>query len=117
MEQLHVLDLFQGVATLVRGFEADPMMSLGRVLLIALGLLLIYLGRKGVLEALLMVSGNDAANALARAAGGVDATLAAMNATAEDIGAFDTVAGTPSGLDVGDPLRAARPACQCLRRA
>jgi D-alanyl-D-alanine carboxypeptidase (penicillin-binding protein 5/6) len=51
-------------------------------------------------RALVMQSGNDAANALARAAGGVGATLQAMNATAERIGAFDTVAGTPSGLDV-----------------
>ena len=51
-------------------------------------------------RALVMQSGNDAANALARAAGGVDATLAAMNATAARIGAYDTVAGTPSGLDV-----------------
>jgi D-alanyl-D-alanine carboxypeptidase (penicillin-binding protein 5/6) len=30
----------------------------------------------------------------------VDATLAAMNAKAVQLGAFDTVAGTPSGLDV-----------------
>jgi D-alanyl-D-alanine carboxypeptidase (penicillin-binding protein 5/6) len=51
-------------------------------------------------RALVMQSGNDAANALTRAAGGVDATLAAMNAAAARIGAFDTVAGTPSGLDV-----------------
>jgi D-alanyl-D-alanine carboxypeptidase (penicillin-binding protein 5/6) len=51
-------------------------------------------------RALVMQSGNDAANALARAAGGVGVTLQAMNATAERIGAFDTVAGTPSGLDV-----------------
>jgi D-alanyl-D-alanine carboxypeptidase (penicillin-binding protein 5/6) len=51
-------------------------------------------------RALVMQSGNDAANALARAAGGVAPTLAAMNATAARIGAFDTVAGTPSGLDV-----------------
>ena len=49
---------------------------------------------------LVLQSGNDAANALARAAGGTAATLAAMNETAEAIGAFDTVAGTPSGLDV-----------------
>jgi serine-type D-Ala-D-Ala carboxypeptidase (penicillin-binding protein 5/6) len=51
-------------------------------------------------EALMMQSGNDAANALARAAGGVAETLEAMNETAEGIGAHDTVAGTPSGLDV-----------------
>jgi serine-type D-Ala-D-Ala carboxypeptidase (penicillin-binding protein 5/6) len=51
-------------------------------------------------QALILQSGNDAANALARAAGGTEATLAAMNETAERIGAYDTVAGTPSGLDV-----------------
>ena len=51
-------------------------------------------------EALVLQSGNDAAQALARAAGGVATTVAAMNETAEDLGAFDTVAGTPSGLDV-----------------
>jgi D-alanyl-D-alanine carboxypeptidase (penicillin-binding protein 5/6) len=51
-------------------------------------------------EALILQSGNDAANALARAAGGTEATLRAMNETAERIGAYDTVAGTPSGLDM-----------------
>jgi D-alanyl-D-alanine carboxypeptidase (penicillin-binding protein 5/6) len=51
-------------------------------------------------QGLMLQSGNDAANALARAAGGVAATVEAMNETAEAIGAFDTVAGTPSGLDV-----------------
>jgi len=50
-------------------------------------------------QSMLMVSGNDAANALARAAGGVPATLAAMNAAAERLQAFDTHAATPSGLD------------------
>jgi serine-type D-Ala-D-Ala carboxypeptidase (penicillin-binding protein 5/6) len=51
-------------------------------------------------EALIMQSGNDAANALARAAGGTAKTVQLMNRTAEAIGAHDTVAGTPSGLDV-----------------
>jgi D-alanyl-D-alanine carboxypeptidase (penicillin-binding protein 5/6) len=50
-------------------------------------------------ESLMLASGNDAANALARAAGGQARTVAAMNETAEELGAFDTVAGTPSGLD------------------
>jgi D-alanyl-D-alanine carboxypeptidase (penicillin-binding protein 5/6) len=50
-------------------------------------------------EALMLASGNDAANALARAAGGQARTLEAMNGTAAALGAFDTVAGTPSGLD------------------
>jgi D-alanyl-D-alanine carboxypeptidase (penicillin-binding protein 5/6) len=51
-------------------------------------------------QALMMQSGNDAANALARTAGGVETTVAAMNETAEHLGAFDTVAGSPSGLDI-----------------
>jgi D-alanyl-D-alanine carboxypeptidase (penicillin-binding protein 5/6) len=51
-------------------------------------------------QALILQSGNDAANALARTAGGVAATVAAMNDEADSIGAYDTVAGTPSGLDV-----------------
>jgi D-alanyl-D-alanine carboxypeptidase (penicillin-binding protein 5/6) len=51
-------------------------------------------------QALILQSGNDAANALARAAGGAELTVEAMNETAEGLGAYDTVAGTPSGLDV-----------------
>ena len=49
--------------------------------------------------ALLSVSGNDAAMALASAAGGLDPTLAAMTATARELHADDTVVRTPSGLD------------------
>jgi D-alanyl-D-alanine carboxypeptidase (penicillin-binding protein 5/6) len=53
---------------------------------------------------LLLNSGNDAANALARMAGGggvdgVARTVAAMNDEARRIGAFQTHAVTPSGLD------------------
>lgn len=51
-------------------------------------------------QGLVLQSGNDAANALARTAGGVAETVEAMNETAQDLGAFDTVAGSPSGLDV-----------------
>ena len=45
------------------------------------------------------MSGNDAANALANAGGGVPETVAAMNATARELGALDTTAVNPSGLD------------------
>jgi D-alanyl-D-alanine carboxypeptidase (penicillin-binding protein 5/6) len=51
---------------------------------------------------LLLNSGNDAANALARIGGGkggLPATVAAMNAEAERLGALQTHAVTPSGLD------------------
>jgi D-alanyl-D-alanine carboxypeptidase (penicillin-binding protein 5/6) len=51
-------------------------------------------------EGLMLASGNDAANALARRAGGVASTVEAMNDKAWELGAFDTVVGTPSGLDV-----------------
>jgi len=51
------------------------------------------------LQGLLMVSGNDAAYALARGNHSVAVTLKAMNATAADLNATDTVAKDPSGLD------------------
>lgn len=50
-------------------------------------------------KALMLVSGNDCAMALAEANGGVAKTLQDMNAEAQRLQAFDTVAKTPSGLD------------------
>jgi D-alanyl-D-alanine carboxypeptidase (penicillin-binding protein 5/6) len=50
-------------------------------------------------QSLLMMSGNDAANALARTAGGVPTTLKLMNAEARRLQAYDTHAATPSGLE------------------
>ncbi len=55
MQSLNLLDLFQGISTLIQGFSTDPKIAFGRVFLIFLGVLLFYLGRKGVLEALLMI--------------------------------------------------------------
>jgi D-alanyl-D-alanine carboxypeptidase (penicillin-binding protein 5/6) len=52
-----------------------------------------------LLTYLIIKSGNDAANALARANGGYDKTVAEMNATANALGALDTRAATVSGLD------------------
>jgi D-alanyl-D-alanine carboxypeptidase (penicillin-binding protein 5/6) len=52
-----------------------------------------------LLHALIMRSGNDAAWALARTLGGVDVALEKMNALANELGALDTRAATPSGLD------------------
>jgi serine-type D-Ala-D-Ala carboxypeptidase (penicillin-binding protein 5/6) len=51
-------------------------------------------------RALMMVSGNDAALALAQANGGLRRTLAMMNAEAKRLQANDTLAGSPNGLDV-----------------
>lgn len=50
-------------------------------------------------QALLMASGNDAAYSLSEAGGGREATLAAMNEDAAYLGAHDTIAKDPSGLD------------------
>ncbi|MEU4805510.1 serine hydrolase [Actinosynnema sp. NPDC023587] len=52
-----------------------------------------------LLQVLMMVSGNDVAHALARKLGGVPAALARMNALAAGMGALDTRAASPSGLD------------------
>lgn len=52
-----------------------------------------------LLDAVLLVSGNDAANTLADMLGGFDTAVAKMNAKAASIGAVDTHAATPSGLD------------------
>ncbi|WP_245623316.1 D-alanyl-D-alanine carboxypeptidase family protein [Spirillospora albida] len=51
-------------------------------------------------HALMMMSANDAAVALAEANGGMRKTLADMNAEARRINALDTLAGSPNGLDV-----------------
>jgi D-alanyl-D-alanine carboxypeptidase (penicillin-binding protein 5/6) len=52
-----------------------------------------------LLEGLLLVSGNDAANTLATMLGGREAAIAKMNAKAVEVGATATTAGSPSGLD------------------
>ncbi|BBZ07181.1 D-alanyl-D-alanine carboxypeptidase [Mycolicibacterium doricum] len=58
----------------------------------------VYTARQ-LLEALLLVSGNDAANTLARTLGGMDTAVAKMNAKAAVLGAHGTNVVTPSGLD------------------
>ena len=52
MPDVEVLHLFQGIATLA---ASEPRILIARVVLIFLGFLLIYLAKKGVLEALLMI--------------------------------------------------------------
>ena len=52
-----------------------------------------------MLQALVMASGNDVAHALARRLGGVPSAIRKMNALAAELGALDTRAVTPSGLD------------------
>lgn len=52
-----------------------------------------------LLTGLILNSGNDAANALARTLGGIPATLHDMTEQADQLGATDTRPATPSGLD------------------
>ncbi|MFS8105101.1 D-alanyl-D-alanine carboxypeptidase [Lentzea alba] len=52
-----------------------------------------------LLQGLLLTSGNDVAHTLARQVGGVPNALRKMNAMAKELGALDTRAQTPSGLD------------------
>ncbi len=50
-----IANIFQGVTTLTDAFATNPKIAIARIGLIALGLLMIYLGKKGILEALLMI--------------------------------------------------------------
>lgn len=59
---------------------------------------LTYTARQ-LLDGLLLASGNDAANTLARMIGGADAAVAKMNAKAALLGAYGTNVGSPSGID------------------
>ncbi len=52
MENISFLDLFQGIATLV---AAEPSIMIGRIFLMLLGFLLIYLGSRQILEPMLMI--------------------------------------------------------------
>ena len=52
MNGIAFLDLFQGIATL---FAQEPKIAIGRIVLMLLGFLLVYLGKKEVLEPLLMI--------------------------------------------------------------
>ena len=49
---MNIMNLFQGVATL---FYQEPLISTARIALIFLGILLVYLGKKGTLEPLVMI--------------------------------------------------------------
>jgi Na+-transporting methylmalonyl-CoA/oxaloacetate decarboxylase beta subunit len=55
MGEIEFLQIFQGLATLVDSAAADGKLFWGRILLILIGGLLVYLGRTGVLEALIMI--------------------------------------------------------------
>jgi D-alanyl-D-alanine carboxypeptidase (penicillin-binding protein 5/6) len=70
-----------------------------------------------IFRGLLLVSGNDAAEALAEAAGGRARTVALMNAEAQRLGAYDTYVQTPSGLDGWQQLTSAYDMALILRAA
>ena len=75
MERFDLGNIFQGISTLL---QADSAIMYARIGLILLGILLVYLGRRGVLEPLVMIPmglGMAAVNA------GVLIFLAACTAT------------------------------------
>lgn len=49
---MNLINLFQGVGTL---FVQEPKIAIARIALIMLGVLLVYLGKKGILEPLIMI--------------------------------------------------------------
>ncbi|HJQ03639.1 MAG TPA: serine hydrolase [Jatrophihabitans sp.] len=68
-------------------------------------------------QAMLLVSANDAATALAEANGGVASTVAQMNAEIARLGGYDTLVQTPSGLDGWQQLTSAYDLALVLRAA
>src|ERR1035437_8905426 len=52
MQDFHILDLFQGITTML---AADPTIIVARLGLMVLGIVMLYLGKKGILEPLLMI--------------------------------------------------------------
>ena len=52
MPDIELLQIFQGIATMVAG---DPVIALARIVLILLGFMFVYLGVKGTLEPLIMI--------------------------------------------------------------
>ena len=52
MERFDLGNIFQGISTLL---QADSAIMYARIGLILLGILLVYLGRRGVLEPLVMI--------------------------------------------------------------
>jgi D-alanyl-D-alanine carboxypeptidase (penicillin-binding protein 5/6) len=60
-----------------------------------------------LMQGMMLSSGNDAATALARAAGGVPQTVARMQTEALALGARDTVVRNPSGLDAAGQVTSA----------
>lgn len=49
---MKIIELFQGISTM---FQQEPKVVILRVVLIFLGFLLVYLGKKGTLEPLIMI--------------------------------------------------------------
>lgn len=84
-----------GMDRVVKGTEADANAEGTRVGVDEGGTYTVF----QLLHGLLMHSGNDAAHSLAMQLGGMDEALKKINTLARKLGATDTRAATPSGLD------------------
>ncbi len=85
MGDIAVIDIFQGVATLVDSAGSEPLLFFGRIGLILFGFLLIYLGKKGILEALIMVP--------------MGVGMAAINAAVMFVPPYLAAPGSPTNVD------------------
>ncbi len=52
---MDILNIFQGISTLIAQFQGEYKIAIFRIVLIILGILLVYLGSKGILEPLIMI--------------------------------------------------------------
>ena len=66
--------------------------------------------------ALMLQSGNDAAQMLTEAAGGSEKALKLMNAKAKELQAYDTLAGSTAGLDVAGQSSSPYDLCLFMRQ-
>jgi len=88
MPHIDVLHIFQGVATMV---AAGPTIAIARIVLIALGILFVYLGAKGTLEPLIMIP-------MGFGMSSVNAGVLYLSATTTGTIFLDPMASEPSAL-------------------
>jgi oxaloacetate decarboxylase beta subunit len=83
-----IIDLFQGIATMA---ASEPSIVIGRIILILLGLLFVYLGTKNILEPLLMIP-------MGVGMSSVNAAVLFLSATTMGTIFIDPLASEPAGL-------------------
>ena len=83
-----ILSLFQGIATMISG---EPIIAIGRIVLIATGIALVFLGAKGTLEPLIMIP-------MGLGMASVNAAVLYLSATTTGTIFIDPIASDPVNL-------------------